>query len=64
MVLVTILGVWPLSMLVPWFLNPLVANLYWILKALLIAVGIVVVLTWVVMPILVKILKPWLQHRT
>jgi antibiotic biosynthesis monooxygenase (ABM) superfamily enzyme len=64
MVLVTILGVWPLSMLVPWFLNPLVANLYWILKALLIAVGIVVVLTWVVMPILVKVLKPWLQHRT
>ncbi|HEY3491143.1 MAG TPA: antibiotic biosynthesis monooxygenase [Candidatus Deferrimicrobiaceae bacterium] len=63
MVIVTVLGVWPLSILVPWLLNPLIANFAFVLKALLIAVGIVILLTWVVMPVLVRILRPWLQHR-
>lgn len=60
MALVTVIAVWPVSMLVSWLLKPLVGGQPPALQALLISVGIVVLLTWVVMPILVRILRPWL----
>ncbi|HET6514892.1 MAG TPA: hypothetical protein VFG09_07000 [Thermodesulfovibrionales bacterium] len=60
MAIVTALAVWPVSILVPWLLNPFISNLPFSLQALLIAVGIVILLTWAVMPVLVRILKPWL----
>jgi uncharacterized protein len=60
MALVTVVGVWPASMLVPWVLNPLIRGLPSALQALLGAIGIVILLTWVIMPLLVKILKRWL----
>jgi hypothetical protein len=63
MAIVTVLGVWPVSMLVPWLLNPFIGNLYLPLQALIIAVGIVILLTWVVMPVLVRILRPWLEKN-
>ena len=61
MALVTVLGVWPVSMLVPFLLNPFIGNMSLMLQALLVAVGIVILLTWVVMPVLVRILRPWLE---
>ncbi|HEY5973772.1 MAG TPA: antibiotic biosynthesis monooxygenase [Geobacteraceae bacterium] len=64
MAIVTVLGVWPVSIVVPWLLNPLIANQPRILQALLVAVGIVIPLTWAVMPALVRILSPWLQNRS
>ena len=63
MALVTVLGVWPVSMLVPWLLNPLIGNLPLALQALCMAVGIVICLTWAVMPMLASVLSPWLQGR-
>jgi antibiotic biosynthesis monooxygenase (ABM) superfamily enzyme len=60
MALVTLVGVWPTSMLVPWLLNPLISGLSLTLQALFVAAGIVILLTWVVMPVLVRLLKPWL----
>jgi antibiotic biosynthesis monooxygenase (ABM) superfamily enzyme len=63
MALVTVLGVWPVSMLVPWLLNPLIGKLPPPLQALFMAAGIVILLTWAVMPVLVRILRPWLQPR-
>jgi uncharacterized protein len=60
MALVTVLGVWPTSMLVPWSLKPLISGLPMALQALLVAVGIVILLTWAIMPVLVRIFKPWL----
>lgn len=63
MALVTVLGVWPVSMLVPWLLTPIIGTQPPALQALCIAVGIVVLLTWAVMPVLVRILNPWLQQR-
>jgi uncharacterized protein len=62
MALVTVLGVWPTSMLVPWLLNPLITGLSLTLQAFFVAVGIVILLTWVIMPVLVRILKPWLYR--
>jgi uncharacterized protein len=64
MALVTVVGVWPTSMLVSWLLNPLVSGLPVPLQALCMAVGIVILLTWVVMPLLATILKRWLQRRS
>ncbi|MDA8123901.1 MAG: antibiotic biosynthesis monooxygenase [Deltaproteobacteria bacterium] len=60
MALVTILGVWPASLLLSWLLNPLSETLPAVLKAFLMACGLVVLLTWVIMPLLVKILGRWL----
>ena len=64
MAIVTVLGVWPVSMLVPQLLLPLVTDIPSVLQTLLVAIGIVIILTWVVMPILVKVLNPWLHHRS
>jgi len=64
MAIVTVVGVWPASMLVPWLLNPLVSGLPAPFQALCVAVGIVVLLTWVIMPLLVRILSPWLQRNS
>ena len=64
MAIVTVLGVWPVSMLVSWLLKPLIADLSPLLQALVVAVGIVILLTWGVMPVLVRILGPWLHHRS
>ena len=63
MALVTVAGVWPVSMLVQWLLNPFTGKLSPPLQALFMAVGIVVLLTWVVMPLLVRALGPWLERR-
>jgi antibiotic biosynthesis monooxygenase (ABM) superfamily enzyme len=60
MAVVTALGVWPVSILVPWLLNPLMTGLPFSLQALFVAMGIVILLTWAVMPIMVRILSPWL----
>jgi len=60
MAIVTALAVWPVSMPVPWLLNPFISNLPFALQALIVAMGIVILLTWAVMPVLVRILKPWL----
>jgi antibiotic biosynthesis monooxygenase (ABM) superfamily enzyme len=60
MALVTVLGVWPASMLVSWLLSPLISGVPSALRALLSACCIVILLTWVIMPVLVIILKRWL----
>ncbi|OHE79897.1 MAG: hypothetical protein A2107_13710 [Verrucomicrobia bacterium GWF2_62_7] len=60
MALVTVLGVWPAGMLVAWLLNPLLTGVPSALKALLSSCCIVILLTWVIMPTLVKMLRRWL----
>ena len=62
MALLTWIAVWPVSMLVPAILVPLLGpNFPQVLTAGLIAAGIVVILTWVAMPVLVKAAHPWLH---
>jgi hypothetical protein len=63
MAIVTVLGVWPVSVLVPWLLNPVIAHQPQLMRALLVSIGIVILLTWAVMPVLVRILRPWLEPR-
>jgi uncharacterized protein len=62
MALLTWIAVWPVSMLVPAILMPLLGpNFPQVLTAGLIAAGIVVILTWVAMPLLVKVAHRWLH---
>lgn len=64
MAMVTTLGVYPASMLVPRLLELVIGELYLPLKALMTAVGIVILLTWAIMPLLARILSSWLQRRS
>ena len=65
MAVLTWVAVWPVSMIVPAALLPFVSPfLHPILTSGTIAAGIVSVLTWLAMPLLVKMAHPWLQTRT
>jgi antibiotic biosynthesis monooxygenase (ABM) superfamily enzyme len=65
MAVLTWIAVWPVSMAVPAALHPLIGSMVPnVIFAGAVAAGIVVVLTWVAMPLLVKIAKSWLQPRT
>jgi antibiotic biosynthesis monooxygenase (ABM) superfamily enzyme len=64
MALLTWVAVWPVSMAVPAALNPLMGqSVPNVLFAGAVAGGIVLVLTWVAMPILVKLTKGWLSPQ-
>jgi len=62
MAVLTWIAVWPASMLVPVAVLPFARpTLHPTLTAGAIAAGIVIVLTWVAMPLLVRIAHPWLR---
>ena len=62
MALLTWIAVWPVSMLVPAVLMPLLGPSFSpTLAAGIIAAGIVVVLTWIAMPLLIKLTQRWLR---
>lgn len=61
MALLTWLGVWPTSLLVGTSIGPLLANLPAVVSSAVIAAAIVVCLTWIVMPALVRLFYSWLH---
>ncbi|MDI1444324.1 antibiotic biosynthesis monooxygenase [Polyangium sp. 6x1] len=62
MALLTWIAVWPVSMIVPALLLPLLGPKFpQLLASGVIAGGIVAVLTWGAMPLLVKLAHPWLH---
>jgi antibiotic biosynthesis monooxygenase (ABM) superfamily enzyme len=62
MALLTFIAVWPVSMLVPAIVLPFISPvLHPILAPGVIALGIVLILTWVAMPLLTKLTRRWLQ---
>jgi antibiotic biosynthesis monooxygenase (ABM) superfamily enzyme len=61
MAVLTWIAVWPVSILVPAIFVPLLGPKFnAVLAAGIIAAGIVVILTWIAMPILVKVFRRWL----
>lgn len=61
MALLTWLGVWPTSFLVGTLMGPRLGDFPALLNGAIIAAVIVVCLTWVVMPALVKLFHSWLH---
>jgi uncharacterized protein len=65
MALLTWIAVWPVSMLVPALLVPFIGPILpRFLVSGVVGGGIVLVLTWVAMPLLVKLAHPWLQPKS
>jgi hypothetical protein len=64
MALLTWAAVWPVSMAVPALLAPVLGStLPNVIFAGLVALGIVLALTWAAMPALVKLARPWLEPK-
>lgn len=64
MALLTFIAVWPVSMAVPAVLAPLIGrNVSNVIFAGAVAAGIVVVLTWLAMPLLVRFTRNWLYPK-
>lgn len=62
MAILTWIAVWPVSMLVPKIIVPLIGDrLPHVLRSGVVAAGIVAVLTWLAMPLLVKIAHRWIH---
>ncbi len=61
MALLTWLGVWPTSLIVGILIGPLLGDLHLALRSSIVAAIIVVCLTWIVMPVLVKVFHFWLR---
>lgn len=62
MAIVTLMGVYPVSLVLNFTIGGLIAPLPAFIKSLIFAISMVGLLTWVVMPFLVKRMKGWL-HR-
>ena len=60
MALLTLLGVYPLSMLFPALVIPLTPSAPHWAQGLVIAALIVVSLTWIIMPVLTRAFEEWL----
>lgn len=63
MALVTLLGVYPVSLLIGFLLSPQLRKLPLALNLLIVSVLIVSCLTWLVMPRLTRWFKAWLNHK-
>jgi antibiotic biosynthesis monooxygenase (ABM) superfamily enzyme len=64
MAFLKLVAVWPVNMLVPAILAPVVGpNFPQVLAAGFIAARIIVILTWVAMPLLVTIAHGWLYPK-
>jgi antibiotic biosynthesis monooxygenase (ABM) superfamily enzyme len=64
MALLTWIAVWLASMLMRAILAPVLGpNFPQVFSAGLVAAGVVVILTWVAMPFLVKMAHPWLHPK-
>jgi uncharacterized protein len=65
MALLTWIAVWPVSMLVSTVAAAVIGqNVPQVVQAALVAAGLVAILTWVAMPLLVKMAYPWLHPKS
>jgi len=63
MAAVTLLAVYPASLLLPWLLRPLIGGWPRWAAALVVAGCMVTLLTWALMPLLARLCRPWLQAK-
>ena len=63
MAVLTWIGIWPLVSAVLWFLTPDLMALPFLVRTAVNSAVLVLAMTYVVMPWLVRIADPWLQQR-
>lgn len=63
MAVLTWIGIWPLVSVVLWFLTPHLTALPFLVRTAVNSAVLVLAMTYVVMPRLVRIADPWLQQR-
>jgi antibiotic biosynthesis monooxygenase (ABM) superfamily enzyme len=63
MALATLCGVYPTSLLLSFTIVPLIKTFPVMLRIFITAICMVCLLTWVVMPLIIKLVKPWLQDN-
>jgi len=61
MALATLCGVFPTALFLSYTIAPLIADWHMLIKQLIFAVCMVSLLTWVVMPVVTKLFKGWLN---
>jgi uncharacterized protein len=65
MALLSWVAVWPASMLARAILTPVLGpNVPQVVEAGFVAAGVVAILTWVAMPFIVRIARPWLRPKS
>ena len=62
MAVATLCGVYPTSLFLAFTLVPLIQTFPTGFRLLAVAASMVIILTWVVMPFVIKLMKPWLQQ--
>jgi len=62
MALITFCGVFPASLFLFYVVSPFIATLPVVLRLLINAAAMVGLLTWLIMPLLIRIFKKWLNH--
>ena len=63
MAIVTWLGIWPIVMVLQLFLNPLIEDVPFVLRVGIFTIFVVAMITYLVMPQLVKLFRPWLARH-
>ncbi|HEX2375652.1 MAG TPA: hypothetical protein VHO93_16865 [Actinomycetota bacterium] len=61
--MVSLAAVYPLVVLFQWVLVPRVERLPLLVKAALFPLVLLTLMTFVVMPLVTRVLRPWLGHR-
>ncbi len=64
MAIATLIGVFPTSLFLSATIGPLISGWSLLVRSLVIALCMVALLTWIVMPIVARLMRPWLQPRT
>ena len=64
MAVATLCGVYPTSLFLTYVIGPYIQELHPAFRTLIVAGCMVGLLTWVVMPQVTKVLKPWLSGRS
>jgi uncharacterized protein len=63
MALITWLGVCLMVYIVTWLLSPVSGQWHWLVSYLVVNAGVVAGLTWIVMPALNRLFRPWLLPK-
>jgi antibiotic biosynthesis monooxygenase (ABM) superfamily enzyme len=63
MAIATLCGVYPTSLFLTFSIGPFIQNFHPMLRLFIIAACMVSLLTWVVMPLVIKVMKPWLNNK-